>query len=271
MHIVDSHCHLDRLDLSPYKHLSDPLQAVLDEASDADVQHMLCVGIDLSNAETVKQIASQYSQVFASVGIHPCDVRDDVIAADTLKQLADHDKVVAIGETGLDYYYSDESKLQQQQSFASHLSVAKSMQLPVIVHTREAKADTLAIIAEHGCQNSSGVLHCFTEDLAMARSALDLGYYISFSGIVTFKNAQELKDVAKYVPTDRLLVETDSPYLTPVPFRGKANYPKHTRQVLDYVAGLKKLSAEDLALKTTDNFFRLFAKAQLISGIKDSA
>lgn len=261
MQIVDSHCHLDRLDLT--KLSSGHLDQVIEEASEAGVDYMLCVGIDLGNASAVVAIAEQYANVFASVGVHPCDVKDAIVTRAQLVALAGSNKVVAIGETGLDYHYTSESKSQQQESFSLHLDVAKSLKLPTIVHTREAKQDTLDIIKAYACTESSGVLHCFTEDWSMAKSALDLGFYISFSGIVTFKNALELKQVAKKVPSDRLLVETDSPYLAPVPHRGKPNFPKHTRHVAEYVAGLRGVGAEEIAACTTDNFFRLFNQASI--------
>jgi TatD DNase family protein len=259
MQIVDSHCHLDRLDLS--KLAVPSLDQVVKEAAEACVDYMLCVGIDLANCDAVVSIAQQYENIFASVGVHPCDVKDAVVTQAKLMQLAAADKVVAIGETGLDYHYTAESKAIQQESFALHLDTAKALSIPVIVHTREAKQDTLDIIKAHGCPNCAGVLHCFTEDWPMASAALDMGFYISFSGIVTFKNAHELKDVAKKVPLERILVETDSPYLAPVPFRGKANFPKHTRQVLEYIAELRGLSADHLATQTTENFFTLFSRA----------
>lgn len=260
MQIVDSHCHLDRLDLT--KLSSGHLDQVIDEAAEACVDYMLCVGIDLSNAEAVVAIAQQYPNVFASVGVHPCDVTDIVVAKSQLIALAGADKIVAIGETGLDYHYSDESKLLQQESFALHLDAAKQLSLPTIVHTREAKQDTLDIISAHACHHAVGVLHCFTEDWPMAKAALDLGFYISFSGIVTFKNALELKEVAKKVPIDRLLVETDSPYLAPVPHRGKPNFPKHTRHVVEYIAGLRKVEMESIAEHSLNNFFTLFNQAK---------
>lgn len=259
MQIVDSHCHLDRLDLT--KLSSGSLDQVIEEASEACVDYMLCVGIDLSNAAAVVAIAQQYANVFASVGVHPCDVKDRVVTMAALNELAAADKVVAIGETGLDYHYTDESKSLQQESFALHLDVAKSLKLPTIVHTREARQDTLDIIKQHACSDSTGVLHCFTENWEMAKAALDLGFYISFSGIVTFKNALELKDVAKKVPLDRLLIETDSPYLAPVPCRGKPNFPKHTRHVAEYVADLRGMPVADIAEVTTSNFFTLFNSA----------
>lgn len=259
--LVDSHCHLDRLKLE--KLASGSLDEVIEEAQISGVTKMLCVGIDMGNADAVKTIADKYPMVFASIGVHPLDInaiesnasREQLIAA------ANHPKVVAIGETGLDYHYSQDSKIQQQESLILHLDVAKELRLPVIVHTREAKEDTLAILKEHACQQSVGVLHCFTEDWDMAKRAIDMGFYISFSGIVTFKNAIELQDVARQVPMDRILVETDSPYLAPVPFRGRPNFPKYTRQVAEFVADLKQVPFATLAQQTTENFHRLFARA----------
>ena len=257
--IVDSHCHLDRLKLD--KIPGGSLDTVIQEALDNDVGHMLCVGIDANNAEAVKQIAAAYPQVSASVGVHPLDI-DNAVSADTLKHLADHPKVVAIGETGLDYYYSQDNKTQQQESFIMHLQVAKALALPTIVHTRDAREDTISLIRQHACLQAAGVLHCFTESWEMAEQALELGFYISFSGIVTFKNAAELQEVARRVPLERMLVETDSPYLTPVPNRGKPNFPKYTRNVAEFIATLRGVSLDDIAEQTTANFFRLFNKAQ---------
>jgi TatD DNase family protein len=258
--LVDSHCHLDRLKLEK---LEQPtLQQVVKEAAEADVNTLLCVGIDMTNAAAVKQIAEQFDNVFASVGVHPMDVSELVPKAELLAA-ATHDKVVAIGETGLDYYYTDENKAVQQESLIMQLQLADEMGLPSIIHTREAKEDTLAILKDHASTEHAGVLHCFTEDLDMAKRAVDLGFYISFSGIVTFKNAVELQEVAKALPLERILVETDSPYLTPVPFRGKPNFPKHTRQVAEFLAELRGQSFEQLAEATTQNFFKLFPRAQV--------
>lgn len=256
--LVDSHCHLDRLKLEK---LENPhLDQVIVDAAEAGVTHMLCIGIDKNNANAVKSIAEQYDNVYASVGVHPLDVgnmmsREELIAA------ADHHKVVGIGETGLDYYYSQDSMTVQLESLQMHLHVAKQLELPTIIHTREAQDDTIDLLKNHACTTHTGVLHCFTESWDMAKKALDLGFYISFSGIVTFKNAADLQEVARKVPMDRLLVETDSPYLTPTPFRGKPNFPRHTREVAEFVADLQKMPLAQFAEKTTENFFRLFNKA----------
>lgn len=216
------------------------------------------------NAEDVKRIAAVYPSVFASVGVHPLDV-ENMMTAEELISAADHEKVVAIGETGLDYYYSKESQAIQQESLVMHLEVAKTLSLPTIIHTRDARQDTLDLLAQHACREAAGVLHCFTESWDMAKAALDLGFYISFSGIVTFKNAKALQEVAKKVPMDRMLVETDSPYLAPVPYRGKANFPAYTLQVAQFIAQLRGVELDAIARQTTDNFFSLFSAAKKIN------
>jgi TatD DNase family protein len=199
--------------------------------------------------------------VVASVGVHPCDVKAGMADAGQLLEWARQPKVVALGETGLDYHYETESKPLQQESFALHLETGKEVGLPMVVHTREAREDTLALIKAHGSLEHSGVLHCFTEDWDMARRALDLNYYVSISGIVTFKNAEQIRDVVRKMPIDRLLVETDSPYLAPVPYRGKPNEPAFVREVAEFVAEVRGMAFEDLARHTTENFYRLFTRA----------
>ena len=200
--------------------------------------------------------------VFASVGVHPLSAAEEQVDAETLSEMTELNKIVAIGETGLDYYYQTDTQEQQLQSFQTHLQVASKHKLPVIVHTRDAREDTLQMIKAHGDPESAGVLHCFTESWEMAKAAMDLNYSISFSGIITFRNAEELRDVVKKVPLDRILIETDAPYLAPVPHRGKKNEPKFVVDVAQCVADLKGISIEKLAEITTDNFHRLFPKAQ---------
>lgn len=200
--------------------------------------------------------------VFASVGVHPLSAAEEQVDAETLSEMTELNKIVAIGETGLDYYYQTDTQEQQLQSFQTHLQVASKHKLPVIVHTRDAREDTLQMIKAHGDPESAGVLHCFTESWEMAKAAMDLNYSISFSGIITFRNAAELRDVVKKVPLDRILIETDAPYLAPVPHRGKKNEPKFVVDVAQCVADLKGISIEKLAEITTDNFHRLFPKAQ---------
>ncbi len=256
--LVDSHCHLDRLKLDKYE---NGLEGAIEAALSRDIQQLLCVGISINNRKDVVGIAEKFDPVVCSVGVHPCDVKEGVASEDDLVEWSSHPKVVALGETGLDYYYTEDDKALQHESFSIHLRAAARAKLPVIVHTRDARADTISLIKEHGSQEHAGVLHCFTENWEMAKQAIDMNYMISLSGIVTFKNALELKDVAKQIPLDRLLVETDSPYLAPVPFRGKPNEPQYVREVAEYVAELKGISFEELARITTENFYRLFPKA----------
>lgn len=256
--LIDSHCHLDRLKLDKY---DGDLSKAIAVARERGVEQMLCVGISLDNREQVVTIAEQYDEVVASVGVHPLDVEAGLASVEQLVEWGAHPKVVAIGETGLDYYYTQDHKSVQQESFVVHLEAAGQASLPVIVHTRDARADTIELIQKHGNLESAGVLHCFTESWEMAKQALDLNYYISLSGIVTFKNAEELREVAKQVPLDRLLVETDSPYLAPVPYRGKPNEPAFVREVAEFIAELRGLEYEELARITGENFHRLFNKA----------
>lgn len=258
MMLVDSHCHLDRLDLSAY---DGSLDAALDAARARGVGRFLCIGVSAGNAAAVRQLADTYADVYCSVGVHPLDLQaGQAPALDWLLAELNHPRVVAIGETGLDYHYQPESAPLQQDSFRLHLEAARQTGKPVVVHTREARADTLALLREADL-SQAGVLHCFTEDWAMARAALDLGYYISLSGIVTFRNAEALREVARQVPAERLLVETDAPYLAPVPHRGRPNLPEYVRDVAEYLAVLRGVDVETLAEQTTANFARLFPLA----------
>lgn len=223
---------------------------------------MLCVCISAENKDTVVGIAQKFPGIYASVGVHPSDVEQEVVDVETLCEWARAEKVVALGETGLDYYYSKDKAEYQQQSFRNHLIAGAQCALPVIVHSRDAREDTLQLIADFGAPEHAGVLHCFTETWDMARRALDMNFYISISGIVTFKNASELREVVKKIPLDRLLVETDSPYLAPIPYRGKPNEPRYVREVAEFIAELKQISFEELAAISTENFHTLFKKAQ---------
>ncbi len=256
--VVDSHCHLDRLKLDQ---CGGSLAAALASARQAGVSHLLCVCISEDNKDAVLAIAESDPGISASVGVHPSDAGGAVITPQTLKEWSQHPKVVALGETGLDYHYGAEFKDHQWLSFANHLTAAGELGLPVIVHTREAREDTLNCIRQYGNPESAGVLHCFTETWEMAKAAMDLNYYISISGIVTFKNAEELRSVARQVPLDRLLVETDSPYLAPMPYRGKSNQPRYVVDIAHFVAELRGIPFEVLAEQTTRNFFNLFSKA----------
>lgn len=257
--LVDSHCHLDRLDLAAH---GGSLDAALDAARARGVGQFLCIGVSADNAQAVKALAERYADVHCSVGVHPLDLEPgSAPALDWLLGELAHPRVVAIGETGLDYHYEPEAAELQQEAFRLHLEAARITAMPVIVHTREARADTLALLREAALPQA-GVLHCFTEDWEMTRSALDLGFYISLSGIVTFRNADALREVARQVPADRLLVETDSPYLAPIPHRGKPNLPEYVRDVAEFLATLRGVSLETLAEQTTANFHRLFPLAR---------
>tara|TARA_R110001592_G_scaffold138511_4_gene357630 strand:- start:12096 stop:12881 length:786 start_codon:yes stop_codon:yes gene_type:complete len=252
---IDSHCHLDRLKLDPYNgNLSEAIQAAHANAVDL----MLCVAIDLEHIDQVLNIAKTYEQVYASVGVHPGSTDCEEPTVERLLDLSKKDKVIAIGETGLDYYYGVDHKELQLERFQRHLEVSKISRKPVIVHTRDAKEDTLNCINKYSDPSVGGVLHCFTEDLDMAQKAIDQNFYISFSGIVTFKNALELQAVAKALPLERILIETDSPYLAPVPFRGKPNEPKYVPHVAKFLAELKGVSLEKIAEQTSENFKKLF-------------
>ncbi|MEH6442537.1 MAG: TatD family hydrolase [Oceanospirillaceae bacterium] len=257
---IDSHCHLDKLDLADY---AGSFAQLLAATKHSKVNKMLCVSISLEDFAAMYQLVAGYSQIDVSMGVHPLHVKDaaNIASVDKLLEMAlEYKKVVAIGETGLDYFYDAQSKELQQQSFANHLIAAKSLDLPVIVHTRNAREDTLALIKEHGGQ-AGGVLHCFTESLAMAKKAIELNYLISISGIVTFKNSTELQDIVKSIPLDKLLIETDSPYLAPVPFRGKQNQPKYVVEVAQFIADLKGISVSKLADITSENYYTLFTKS----------
>lgn len=255
--LVDSHCHLDRLDLSQF---NGSLDKALDAARDLGVHQFLCVAINVENQSAVNALAEQHDDIVASVGIHPLYTKGQSIDKNYLVEQAKNKNIVAIGETGLDYYYSQETQDEQINLFRTHVQAAVEANKPLIIHTRDAREDTLNILKEEGAEKVGGVLHCFTESLAMAKEAIELGFYISFSGIVTFKNAEELKMVAKEIPDNRILVETDSPYLTPVPHRGKPNSPRHVVDVARYVANLREQEFESFCDLTTENFQRLFLK-----------
>jgi len=255
--IVDSHCHLDRLDLTKYQ---GDLTLALAAAKEKSVEHFLCVCIDLNNFTQVLQIAEAYPNVSASVGVHPTEILAQEPTVAELVTLANHPKVVALGETGLDYYREESNKEIQQERFRSHIRAAKQVNKPLIVHTRQAQEDTIQILTEEGAAEVGGVMHCFTEDWAMAQKAMQLNFYISFSGIVTFQNAKSLREVATQVPLDRMLIETDSPYLAPVPYRGKPNEPAYVYYVAETIAALRNTTFTEVAKQTTENFYTLFFK-----------
>ncbi len=231
-------------------------------AREQGVDHMLCVCINLEHLEDVLEPARKYDFISASVGVHPNEREGRDPDVDELVRLADDENVVAIGETGLDYFRTKKGDTDWQQArFRNHIQAARITGKPLIVHMREASEDTLRILEEEHAGDVGGVMHCFVEDRAIARRALDLGFHISFSGIVTFNSAQELKEVAREVPEDRMLVETDSPYLAPVPYRGKSNQPAYVREVAECIATLRNDTLENIAELTTQNFFRLFSLA----------
>jgi len=252
---IDSHCHLDRIDL---KDFDNSFEKLLESIQQGQVERMLCVSINLEDYPAMKQLVQNHSHIDVSVGVHPCDTQDDITKLQKLVELGSDPKVVAIGETGLDYYYSADSREQQMASFRVHMQAANELNKPVIIHTRDAQQDTLDILRDGGVERCGGVLHCFTESWDMARQAIDLGMYISFSGIVTFKNATALREVARQVPDDHFLIETDSPYLAPVPHRGKQNHPGWVRHVAECLADVRGTSVERVAELSKLNYQRLF-------------
>lgn len=231
---------------------------MLESMAENRVTHALCIGVNLPELPGVLQLAADHPNIYASVGVHPDYEGTPEPSIDTLTELSRRDKVVAIGETGLDYFRVSGDLEWQRARFRTHIRAARECGKPLVIHTRSAAADTLAIMREERAGEAGGVMHCFTESWDVARGALDLGFHISFSGIVTFKNAQEIKDVARRVPLDRMLIETDSPYLAPVPFRGKLNEPAYVRYVAEEIARLRDISVEEVAAATSTNFFRLF-------------
>jgi TatD DNase family protein len=254
----DSHCHLDRIDLDEFE---DDFEQLLEAAAQADVTRMMCIGVDLDSFDSMHARIRDYPQIFCSAGVHP-DYRDvDEPDIDTLCALAQRDKVVAIGETGLDYFHQSGDLDWQRQRFVTHIEAARQCDLPLIVHTRNAREDTLELLRRHGADAVGGVLHCFTEDWEMARAAIDLGFYISISGIVTFQQAQNVRDMAQQIPLQHLLIETDAPWLSPAPFRGKTNHPGRVRLVAEKLAEIRGESLETLASATYDNANRLFRLA----------
>ncbi|CAM2787895.1 TatD family hydrolase [Vibrio rarus] len=251
---VDSHCHLDKLD---YQDLHTGVAEVIAKAEQANVKQLLSVGVTLDAFPKMMELIAPFPQVYASAGVHPLDVESD-FNYQQLHEFVQHEKVVAVGETGLDFHYKPETKKLQIERFEQQVQMAVDVNKPLIIHTRMAREETLAILRNGGVQQCGGVIHCFTEDRAFAEAAMELGFYISISGIVTFRQATELKEVVKHLPLDRLLIETDSPYLAPVPHRGKENQPAYVVEVASYIAQLKEISLGEVASKTTENFTTLF-------------
>lgn len=234
------------------------VNAVIANAKALGVEHMLCVSVDLESYPEILRLAEQYERIYASVGVHPNTRMQEEVSQETLIELASNDHVIAIGETGLDYFRSEGDLEWQRDRFRTHIKAAKSVNKPLIIHTRNVGEDITRILREEGADEVGGVMHCFVEDWETAQKAMQMNFYISFSGIVTFKNAKKVQEVAKQVPLERMLVETDSPYLTPMPYRGKPNQPGYTRYVAEFIAELKGLSFEQVAEQTTANFFNLF-------------
>lgn len=257
MKLVDSHCHLNTLDLTQFNNTFDE---VLAQAKAASVAHCLTVCVELEEYDDLCRMADTYDNISISIGLHPNSVVKNEPSSAYLIEKAKHPKCIAIGETGLDYYRVEEaaSQTQQRQRFINHIEAAITTKKPLIIHTRQAAKDTIAVMKDHQAELACGVMHCFSEDWDIATAAMDLGFYISLSGIVTFKNATMLQDIAKRLPIDRILIETDAPYLAPMPFRGKQNHPALVAHTAKYIADLRNVSIETIADATTQNFSKLF-------------
>lgn len=257
--IIDSHCHLNIL---PEDKVGT-IEEVIAKAQELGVERMLCVAINPEQWHEVLELADKYDCVYASIGVHPCEDKTVVVTDEALIEAASHPKVLAIGEVGLDYFHFEgEADMSwQHDRFKQHIRIAKQLNKPLIIHTRQSTPDCLKILEEESAQEVGGIMHCFVEDLATAERAMQIGFYISFSGIVTFKNAKDIKAVAQALPLERILVETDSPYLAPTPYRGKTNQPGYTRYVVQEIADLKALPFDTVAQATTENFNRLFKLA----------
>jgi TatD DNase family protein len=251
---IDSHCHLN------FPGLAEDLDAVLANMRANEVTHALCVSVDLASFPQVLELAERHDNLYASVGVHPDYELEVEPTQAELVRLAQHPKVIAIGETGVDYYRLTGDLEWQRERFRTHIRAAKECGKPLIIHTRSAAADTLRIMAEEDAGSIGGVMHCFTENLEVARAAIELGFHISFSGILTFKNATIIKEVAQNIPLEKILIETDSPYLAPTPYRGKTNQPAYVKHVAEEIARLRNITLEEVGAATTLNFNRLFLK-----------
>ena len=253
---IDSHCHIN------FPELSQKIDEVLSNMDSNNISHALCVSVTLDKINEILDLTQKYSNIYASVGVHPDyeDIQEPDV--DTLFKYSKNEKVVAIGETGLDYFRLKGDLSWQRDRFRTHIRAAIKSKLPLIIHTRNAQDDTISIMKEEAANSATGVMHCFTESYEMAKKAIDLGFYISFSGIITFKNAETLRETVKKIPIENILIETDSPYLAPVPNRGKLNEPANVRYVAEKIAELKGLSVEKVAEITTNNFFKLFTKCK---------
>ena len=255
---IDSHCHIN------FPELNQKIDEVLSNMDSNNISHALCVSVTLDKINEILNLTKQYSNIYASVGVHPDyeDIKEPDI--DTLFKYSKDEKVIAIGETGLDYFRLKGDLSWQRDRFRTHIQAAIKSKLPLIIHTRNAQDDTISIMKDEGANSATGVMHCFTESYDMAKKAIDLGFYISFSGIITFKNAETLRETVKKIPIENILIETDSPYLAPVPNRGKLNEPSNVKYVAEKIAELKGISIEDVAEITTNNFFKLFTKCKTL-------
>ena len=249
---IDSHCHIN------FPELADKMDEVLANMRANEVETALCVSVELPKLPEILALAEQHDNIYASVGVHPDYELDDEPTQQQLVTLAKHPKVIAIGETGLDYFRLTGDLEWQRKRFRTHIKAAVETNKPLIIHTRSASADTLRLMQEEGADKVGGVMHCFTESMDVALAAIDMNFYISFSGIVTFKKALELKEVARNIPLDRMLIETDSPYLAPVPYRGKLNQPAYVKHVAEEIAKLRGITVEEVGEATTANFKKLF-------------
>ncbi len=254
MQIIDSHCHIDRVDLDAF---GGSIESMLDHARNLSVDKFLCVCIDLEHFDDVHTLSKSYPNIYCSVGVHPTETNCKDPSIEELLEYAKSNRVIAIGETGLDYFHvrKDEADWQRDR-FRRHIAASNQSGKPMIIHMRDSKEDTIEILSREKAEK--GVMHCFAEDLETAEAAIDLGFYISFSGILTFKSAQDLREVAKQIPTERILIETDSPYLTPVPYRGKPNSPAYTYYVAEKLAEIRNTTIGEIAKVTTQNFNKLF-------------
>jgi TatD DNase family protein len=253
---IDSHCHIN------FPDLAGKLPEVFDLMAANQVSHALCISVELEKFPEIRALAEAHPNVYASVGVHPDHEDCTEPTVEQLLALADHPKVVAIGETGLDYFRLSGDLEWQRERFRTHIRAARGCHKPLVIHTRSAADDTLRIMREENAGEAGGVMHCFTESLAVAEAAIELGFYISFSGIVTFKNAVALREVAAVIPLERMLIETDSPYLAPVPHRGQTNQPGYVKHVAEEIARVRGIPVETVGEATTENFFRLFAAAR---------
>ncbi|MDD9900075.1 MAG: TatD family hydrolase [Alphaproteobacteria bacterium] len=256
--LVDSHCHLDYPDFA-----EEGVEAVVRRAEEAGVTHFLTICVEVEKFQQVLDVAEKFSNMHCTVGTHPHHAAEELhVTREELVRIAANPKVVGIGETGLDYYYNHSPAEEQKKGFATHIEAALETRLPLVVHTRDADVDTIDVLTSAGQKDARGVMHCFSGDINLARKSLDLGFYISFSGIITFKKADELREVVKFVPQDRMLIETDAPYLAPMPHRGKRNEPSFVKHTANMVAQIKEMSLADVGDVTARNFFSLFDKIE---------